>query len=142
VLLLGVASGAQAFRVEMRAANLARTDLADAEGRLFRRAHISPVGPAVARATAPVEPMVAALQRAGLRATASSDAGDYLCNFTFYRVLTEIAAEPDAPLAAFLHLPPIQEGFSLDDLERGVKATASVFARTLAFGHLADPVVA
>ncbi len=142
VLLLGVAPGADRFRVEMRAANIARTDLPDAVGRLFARANISTLGPATARATAPVEPMVAALREAGLPAYASSDAGDYLCNYTFYRVLTELASEPRAPLAAFLHLPVVQDGLGLEELERGVQAVASAFARTLAFGHLAEPLTA
>jgi pyroglutamyl-peptidase len=141
VLLLGVASGAESFRVEMRAVNAA-SEKPDAEGRLFPRRAISPLGPAVARATAPVEPMVAALHRARLPAYASSDAGDYLCNYTFYRVLTEIAGEPRGPFIAFLHLPPVREDFGLDRIDVGVRAVAAAFARTLAFGHLAEPVSA
>lgn len=142
VLMLGVAAGAESFRVEMRAANTVGADRPDAAGRLFPRRAISPLGPAVARATALVQPMVEALHRAGLAAYASSNAGDYLCNYAFYRVLTEIAAEPRGPLAAFLHIPPVREDFGLSDIERGVRAVASAFARTLAFGHFAEPAIA
>jgi uncharacterized membrane protein YgdD (TMEM256/DUF423 family) len=65
--------------------------------------------------------MIAALAREGLPARASSDAGDYLCNHVFYRLLTE----PGAPPAAFLHLPP---GLDLDALERGAKAAIAAIA--------------
>ena len=83
--------------------------------------------------------MVAALVAEGLPAYASSDAGDYLCNYTFYRLLTEVASGPDAPFAAFLHIPPT---LGPDDLRRGVKAAASALARTLVFGPRVEPVTA
>lgn len=139
VLVVGVASGAEGFRVEMRAQNRARADLADAAGAFYSHERISRLGPAVARATAPVEPMVEAIRAEGLPVQASSDAGDYLCNYLFYRLLTEVLAAPDAPPAAFLHIPP---GLTPDDLERGVKAAAGALARTLAFGAPAEPVTA
>lgn len=142
VLILGVAIGAELFRVEMRAVNKALTDRTDAVGRLFPRAAISPLGPAVARATAPVEPMVAALQNAGLGAYASSDAGRYLCNYVLYRALTETARDTRPPLVAFVHVPPVRDDLTLADIERGVKAAASSLARTLAFGRPAEPAVA
>jgi pyroglutamyl-peptidase len=142
VLILGVAVGAELFRVEMRAVNKALTDRPDAAGRSFPRAAIAPLGPAVARTSAPVQPMVAALQEAGLAAYASSDAGRYLCNYTFYRALTETAREVDPPLVAFLHVPSVREGLALDDIVRGTKAVASTLARTLAFGRLGEPAAA
>jgi pyroglutamyl-peptidase len=139
VLILGVATGAELFRVEMRAVNKALTDRPDAVGRSFPRAAISPLGPAVARTSAPVQPMVAAIQAAGLGAYASSDAGRYLCNYTFYRALTETAREAAPPLVAFLHVPSLREGLGLDDIVRGAKAAAGALARTLSFGRLAEP---
>jgi pyroglutamyl-peptidase len=144
VLLTGVCGGAAGFRVEMRAQNRASTTAVDADGRKHGAMRISPLGPAVLRASAPVEPMIGALRKVGLPVEPSSDAGDYLCNYTFYKALADQASDREARPIAFLHLPPVREAppvedagflaFTLDDLEKGVKAAATSLARTLAFG--------
>ena len=121
VLVLGVAGGADQFRVEAQACNRAGSGRADAEGAMHPGDVIAQSGPAVAAATAPIDAMLVAIRDEGLPAEMSSDAGDYLCNYVFYRLLTETAA----PCTAFLHLPP---GLSLDDLERGARAAASAMA--------------
>jgi pyroglutamyl-peptidase len=133
VLLTGVAASAAAFRMEMRARNRASTTALDAAGRRHGAARISPAGPAVLRATAPVQAVVEAIRAEGLPAAASSDCGDYLCNHTLYRLLEDQADERGLRPVGFLHLPPEGVAFSLDDLERGVKAAATVMARALAF---------
>lgn len=141
VLLTGVAAGARAFRVEMRAQNRVTTTAPDAENSLQRNDRISPLGPAVLRTTAPVDLMLEAIRATGHPAESSSDCGDYLCNYAFYRLLADREAEGDGVSVAFLHLPPAREAppqadpggaaFSLQDLEAGVKAAAGVMARSL-----------
>jgi pyroglutamyl-peptidase len=143
VLLTGVAAGAAAFRVELRARNRGSLTAPDADGAVRHDERIEPLGPAALRTTAPAEAMLAGIRAAGLPAEPSSDAGDYLCNFTLYHLLVgHLDAAPACPLA-FLHLPPAPEAppdvvaggrcFGLDDLTLGVKAAAGVMARTLAF---------
>ena len=149
VLLTGVCGGATGFRVEMRARNRASTTAEDADGRKRELERISHLGPAVLRASAPVEPMIEAVRQAGLPVEASSDAGDYLCNYTFYKALADQAGEREARPIAFLHLPPASEAppvedagplaFALDDLETGVKAAARSLARTLAYAPRRAP---
>jgi pyroglutamyl-peptidase len=134
VLVLGVAGGADGFRVETQALNRACTDKPDAGGALQADGRISISGAAVARATAPAQAMVAALEHEGLPASISSNAGDYLCNYVFYRLLSECADLP----SAFLHLPP---GLDPSELDRGAKAVATVFGRTLASAS-PEPVAA
>lgn len=131
VLLTGVAGSAQAFRVEMRAANLCSTIAPDAEGALRTDSRITPLGPAALRTTAPVQAMLAAVRAEGLPAEASSDAGDYLCNFALYSLLSN-RLDASGPFG-FLHIPPASSRLGLDDLERGVKAAAGAMARALAF---------
>jgi pyroglutamyl-peptidase len=126
VLLLGVDPAGDHFEVEMRARNevsLSRVDAAGAR-RAWRR--ISRSGPAVARSTAPVAAMVRAIGREGLPARASSDAGDYLCNYTLYRLLTE----RPALVTGFLHLPTGAD-FDHEALTRGAQAAALAFAGVL-----------
>jgi pyroglutamyl-peptidase len=50
-----------------------------------------------------VEPIVAALTKAGLPVAASDDAGGYVCNATFYRSLI---AAPEGRMVGFVHVPP------------------------------------
>lgn len=143
VLLTGVAAGATALRVELRARNEASVTAPDAEGVLRREPRIDPLGPGALRTTGPVEGMLAAIRAAGLPAEPSSDAGDYLCNFALYHLLAgRLDAPPACPLA-FLHLPPAPEAppdvasggrcFHIDELTAGVKAAAGAMARALAF---------
>jgi len=81
--------------------------------------------------------MLAAVRAAGLPVEASSDAGDYLCNFTLYGLLAAQAGERDALPVAFLHLPPTAgeagAGFTLEDLKLGVTAAAGALAGALAY---------
>ena len=136
-LLLGVAGKAREFRVEMRARNHADRRRPDSDGKHWRNEKIDPTGPAVARSTAPVAEMVRAIQDAGFPSVASSDAGDYLCNFTLYRLLTGVGEGAYAPPIGFLHVPRVIERdgvevpVSLDDLERAVKAATTAFAFSL-----------
>jgi pyroglutamyl-peptidase len=136
-LLLGVSGKAREFRVEMRAQNHADRRRPDADGKTWRNDKIDPTGPAVARSTAPVADMVRAIQDAGFPAEASSDAGDYLCNFTLYRILTGPADGMEAPSVGFLHVPQVIERdgedvpLEVQDIERAVKAAANAFALSL-----------
>jgi pyrrolidone-carboxylate peptidase len=135
--MVGVAAKARNFRVEMRAQNRVDRRRRDAQGRAWVGDKILPTGPAVARATAPVAEMVRAIQDAGFPAEASSDAGDYLCNFTLYRMLVGAAGDPKGPTAGFLHVPVAivrddrEIVLSISDTERAVKAAAAAFALRL-----------
>ena len=130
VLVIGVAPGAAALRVETLARNHCGEARPDAAGADRTGPAISAHGPAVAPATIPAQAMVAAIAAEGLPVEMSQDAGDYLCNFVFYRLVTEVASTP----AAFLHVPPVGvDGAapSLDDLERGAKAVATALTGSL-----------
>jgi pyroglutamyl-peptidase len=125
VLLVGVAIQADAFRVETVARNRVGMGRLDAEGLPWPKAWIDPQGPAERCVTAPVQAMLAAIEAQGLAAAASSDAGDYLCNFTLYRLLAEI------PMTAFLHVPPLSALLALDDILNAIRASAQALADNL-----------
>ncbi len=125
VLLVGVAVGAQAFRLETLARNRASQTLPDAEGRLWLSSSIDPAGPDQRDVTAPVEAMRGAIAAMGLPVTLSDDAGEYLCNFTLYRMLAQ------APMTAFLHVPPIGADIDLPAIVCAVRAAAAVLASEL-----------
>lgn len=129
VLVVGVATSADAFRVETLGRNRASRSLADHDGALWENPVISADGPGVIASTAPIDMALEALMQANLPARLSEDAGDYLCNFTLYSLL---AAEA-APSVGFLHVPQAREcaedaRFDLVDIERAIRATAGAFA--------------
>jgi pyroglutamyl-peptidase len=124
VLVVGVAVEADAFRIETLARNIV-AQRPDELGETWHAATVDTELAEIIPVTAPAADMLAALQRAGLPARLSQDAGDYLCNFTLYRLLAAAAA----PRVAFLHIPQALEcaegaTFSLAEIRRAVCACA------------------
>ena len=118
VLLVGRTRRADGFRVQMRAENRA----------LDHKARLSSTGPGVARSTAPVADMVRALNAAGLRADASSEAEDDAGSYLLYRVLSDLPDGPHVPAVGLLRVPgPADEAA----VRKGVKAAATAMASHL-----------
>lgn len=95
-------------RVETRAANHTSPIRPDAAGRFPRRATIEPEGPPHRPVTLPAVRLKVAIERAGVPAVLSPDAGGYLCNYATFLSLAlagERAANGRRPLAGFVHLP-------------------------------------
>jgi pyrrolidone-carboxylate peptidase len=137
VLLVATARRSPDFAIEMRAQNRVSITKPDSTGRLRPSGRIASVGPAVARATAPVADMLHGLWDAGLKAHASSEAGDYICNFVLYRLLTEVASDSGAPPVGCLRAPgfgiegqPLnaEDPQLIDHIVQGVMACANVVA--------------
>lgn len=129
VLVVGVAVGATSFHVERLGRNRAAAEKADDVGELWPAGLIAQEGPDELRTVAPTRSMAAAIAREGLAAELSDDAGDYLCNFTYYRLMQAQAA----PTVAFLHVPQVREfvggaAFGLEDVARAVQAAAQAIA--------------
>ncbi|MDP1616376.1 hypothetical protein [Phenylobacterium sp.] len=132
VLVVGVAVEAEAFRVETLGRNCASRDRPDQAGRVWGSPHVAEAGADVIAATAPCQAMASALETEGLPVTLSEDAGDYLCNFTLYRLLHAKAA----PRVGFLHVPQAREcaetaAFDLAQIRQAVTAAAAAFCAEL-----------
>ena len=128
---LGVDANATQFKLETVAYNNCTFRIPDAQGYQPEAKQIDPSAELEAplRTGFDVDAALLQLQSEGHSVVASTDAGRYLCNYVFYRLLTELAATPSGPSAAFLHIPPVAAaGLTLDDLERGTKTAAAAFA--------------
>lgn len=112
VLMIGVARRATRIRVEGRAINRASRLFPDASGSVAARLTLDPGGPP-ARRSASAAPVRVALRRVG--AVASRDAGRYLCNASYYRVLGE-----GCP-AVFVHIPPLPDASRPRRVERPLR---------------------
>lgn len=118
VLIVAEPMRGNAFQLALRALN-----------RTGRRERITPTGPAVARATAPVAAMLAALRSEGLDASTSSEPQPHLGNYALYRVLTEDAAGPASTWAGAMR-PPANASSST--VEQGLRAAALAYVEALA----------
>ncbi len=132
VLVVGVAVEAEAFRVETLGRNVASPERPDQAGRVWGSACVAETGQDVIAATGPCQAMASALETEGLPVSLSQDAGDYLCNFTLYRLLHAKAA----PRVGFLHVPQAREcaetaAFELAQIRQAVCAAAAAFCAEL-----------
>lgn len=108
VLLLGAAARRRRVCLETRAVNAVR-DFPDAAGRHPPGRRIMPQGLDALASTAPALAWVASLRRAGIMASASRDAGRYLCNAAYFHALVaahgQARGKDVAPPVLFVHLP-------------------------------------
>lgn len=110
VLMTGLAAGADAFRIEALARNLADFASPDVDGARPSRSPVDPSGPETLATLADVPAGVRLLVEAGLPAVASYSAGTYVCNHLYYSVCLGLAGERPAVPALFLHVPPTSRG--------------------------------
>ena len=101
VIHFGLHGRAGMVRIERRAKNHVSPVRPDAAGYRPEWPEIDPAGPAIRRATLPVDVLTAALHARGVPARPSHDAGSYLCNFASYLSLG-LAGNA---ITGFVHLP-------------------------------------
>lgn len=104
ILSLGLAAGRNKICIERFAVNY--HEGTDNSGMQYEGTLIDPGGPAAYFATVPVRSVAGHILESGLPAEISNNAGIYVCNYIFYRVLhfLEQAGKRDVH-AGFLHLP-------------------------------------
>ena len=140
VVGLGVAAGRSVVCVERRAVNRDAYGGPDELGERPEGEPIDSRGPDARLATVAVDALAAAIRAAGVPAAPSDDAGTFLCNHVYYRVL---AATSSARLpTVFLHLPALPEtvaarsvatpSMALATTRRGVRAGIRFLARSTA----------
>jgi pyroglutamyl-peptidase len=134
VLALGVGSDRPVIGVERCARNLDDYRNPDEAGAHPRGEPIVPGAPATLRTTIPAEAVATAIRNCGVPALVSEDAGTFLCNHLYYRLLHHAStrSSEEAFRAIFLHLPPLPESvarrdearasMSLETSERAVRA--------------------
>jgi len=116
VLMMGLSGRTPSVEVERLARNrMDQPGYPDADGRVYEGTPIAPKAPEVLTTGVPVNDLVGDLSKAGYPATASEDAGGYVCNSAYYCAMlaAKLAGETLSPV--FLHLPPAGEHLSPAD---------------------------
>lgn len=100
----GLAETAKGFRLERTARNRSSLDKPDAAGRPPPSRTIVRGGGPIASGL-PLEAIAAALRQRGLPVQFSSNAGEYLCNHTFYIACGRTQPGYAPAMAGFVHVP-------------------------------------
>ncbi len=122
VVHFGVSAGARAFHIEALARNRA-DGRPDARGHETAACPVMPRGPDTLATTLPAGRIAGRLRRLGLPAQRSHDAGDYICNMTYFLTLARGLHGLTTPDALFVHIPPVESGaLTQDQLLAGARA--------------------
>jgi pyroglutamyl-peptidase len=110
VLLFGLATRSIALRIEARAANRRATQCPDVDGYVPADPAIDVQGPEFLSSRAPHRLLVRAARSAGMATRLSHDAGNYLCNYCYWRALETVERGGNAPIVQFVHVPNLRTG--------------------------------
>lgn len=105
VLCLGEAGGRSAVTPERFAVNLNDAPMPDNAGQQPVDQPVVPDGPVAYATSLPVGAIVDALHEAGIPASKSSTAGNYVCNNVFYGLMHLIATRRPELRGGFVHVP-------------------------------------
>lgn len=146
VIAFGLSAKTTGFTLESTARNQVAVDRPDFAGNRATSPHVNAGAPATRPTALPLAAIETALQDASLPIVHSQDAGDYLCNMLFYRLL-HTAGETGVRQAGFIHVPylasqiarlsaagkEIAHGSTLDEeaLLRGMKTVIATCAAAL-----------
>lgn len=121
-VLLGLAAGESAIRLERRAVNLADFPIPDNAGMRLRDRKLVPGAPDALPTRLPLRDIQDALLAAGIPAVLSESAGAYLCNAAMFAALRRL---PKRVPCGFIHLPHLPQQVAAL-VESGAAATPSM----------------
>jgi pyroglutamyl-peptidase len=127
VLCTGQAAGRRALSLERVAINVNDARIADNEGAQPVDTPVIASGPAAYFSSLPIKAMLAALERAGVRAEVSQTAGTFVCNHVFYGLMHELATRRGFKRVrgGLVHVPWLPEqgqpSMPLDEIVQGLK---------------------
>jgi pyroglutamyl-peptidase len=104
IVLLGQSGGIDYVKVERVALNLMDAQKADNDGYIPDEEPININAPTALFTSTPIKSLVAEVERKGIPVKLSNSCGLYVCNRTYYEVLT-ICQENSEIQAIFVHLP-------------------------------------
>jgi pyroglutamyl-peptidase len=103
-IAFGLSAKAKGMTLESTARNRVATDRPDFTGVCSPGDCVKTDGPAVRPTRLPLRDISVALRKADVPVARSDDAGDYMCNLLFYRLM-EHAEAGEPAIAGFIHVP-------------------------------------
>jgi len=127
VLAVGVAAKRRSLTPEYVAVNVKDSTSPDNAGKVYIHDRIIDEGDTALYTNLPFADAVNAILSQGVPASPSFDAGTYVCNTLFYRLMYEIKYAPRKMYGGFLHVPPEKE-VSSKDAARAIEAVLLMLA--------------
>lgn len=127
VICLGVAGRREAVTPEYVAVNIKDSPMADNAGRICVFEPIVEEGESALYTGLPLPEVLDVLHAAGVPAAPSFDAGTYVCNNLFYRLMDHIRHGHKKRIGGFIHVPPA-EAVSPRDVAHGMEAVLRMLA--------------
>lgn len=126
IVMLGVASSSQDIRIEQQAHNRLSTKIEDNDAYVPQTPYISASACDVLHTAVDTKKLQATLANQKPHCVISEDCGDYVCNFLYYNVLSDIKEKQLSSKALFVHVPHILDGrlneqSELDSLTKSIK---------------------
>lgn len=125
VMSLGLASKRGTIDLETTALNRIHAEIPDNLGLRPQNTLINPAGPPCYLSTLPLQGFEGALVSAGIPVKSSNSAGEYVCNYLFYRLME--TNQDSLRLCGFIHFPLLDEqarpgetGLSYGDMKRAL----------------------
>jgi pyroglutamyl-peptidase len=149
VIAFGLSAKAVGFTLESTARNQLGLGRLDAAGACASSDKIHTHGPATQYSRLPLRKIASALQRHAIPCVASDDAGDYICNLLFYRLMTRAATAGAPETAGFIHVPYLDDqlprlaraGLATNHLKTLTKAQLMLGTRVI-LGQVAETLSA
>lgn len=120
VISFGLAAKRENIELESLAVNKIHAEIQDNAGKAPQNDVINAEGPDSFLSTLPIQGIAGALQEAGFPVKVSNDAGNFVCNYLFYRLME--TNQDTERLCGFIHVPDL-ETLSFGDL---LKATSVI----------------
>lgn len=117
--------------LELDAVDHVNPYLSDSAGFEETAKHLRKDGAPVYHSTLPVDALEALLARAGVLVRRSTDAGSYVCDFTFYTARYLIDRNHLDTEMGFIHLPAVGQPWSVEQLQAVGRDIVRVVARSL-----------
>jgi pyroglutamyl-peptidase len=128
VIGFGLSAKATGFTLEATARNQLGLNRPDAAGIVAASDRLTESGQPTFPSALPLTEIEATLRRHDVPVAPSDDAGDYICNLFFYRLMEHRAKHGTPPVGGFIHVPYLTEQLPL--LERAGLPTAHLVTMT------------
>jgi pyroglutamyl-peptidase len=109
VICVGLAGGRSELSIERVAINIDDGRIADNAGRQPIDQAVAADAPAAYFATLPIKAIVRDMRAAGLPASVSNTAGNFVCNHIFFGLMHHLATHGSKARGGFIHIPYLPE---------------------------------
>jgi pyroglutamyl-peptidase len=119
MIAMGLGADRKAIELELIAQNKIHAQIRDNLGEKPEHQVINPKGPLSYLSTLPLAGMEGVLKKNGLPVKISNNAGTFVCNYIFYKMMED--NQDTERLCGFIHFPPLKEDMTMDELKRVIE---------------------